>query len=149
MKYFVKTARIIGIPNKKIRSEIPEVENNEWEFGVQKHNANRAGKHFDLRMGDAKSGTAYSWAMRYWPEPGEKRLAVRQPDHTVKYMDWEGTIPKGYGAGTVSIDKRSKASIHKSNQNKINFSVENKPFTLIKTKDNKWLLLNRTKKISP
>ena len=145
MRYFTKTAGIIGIPDKKITSEIPQVENNEWEFAVQDHNANRAGKHYDLRLGDTKYGKAYSWAMRHWPKPGEKRLAIRQPDHTVKYMDWEGKIPKGYGAGTVKLDQRGKAAIHSSSPHKINFSVKEKQFTLIKTKDKKWLLLNREK----
>ena len=145
MKYFVKTAKVIGIPDRTAQAQIPIVENNEWEFGVQRHDANQAGKHYDLRLGNSRAGKAYSWAVRHWPKAGEKRLAVRQPDHTIPYMDWEGEIPKGYGAGKVRRKYRSKAAIHSASPDKINFEAEGTKFTMIKTRDNKWLILNRDK----
>lgn len=143
MKFFKTAGDAIGLPSKKLKAKIPIEHNEVWEFGVHEHNAKRAGKHFDLRLGNLKTNKAYSWALRYWPKPGEKRLAIRQPDHTIPYMDWSGDIPKGYGAGKVKIKYRGKAGIHKSSPSKINFNVDKTKFTLIKTDKDNWLLLNR------
>lgn len=143
MKFFKKKEEVIGIPDRNKTSIIPTINDTTYEFGVQEHHANRAGKHFDLRLGDPKSNKAYSWAVRYWPKPGEKRLAIRQPDHTIPYMDWQGKIPTGYGAGTVKVKYRGQAAIQKSSPSKINFVVDSGKFTLIKTKGDSWLLLNR------
>jgi hypothetical protein len=142
MKYFHKQAAL-GIPDRKLRSKIPMVTDGQWDYGIQEHHAHKAGKHYDLRLGDAKNNKAYSWALRYLPKPGEKRLAIRQPDHTMKYMDFEGTIPEGYGAGEVKLHARGKASIHSSSPRKINFTNDGVKYTLIKTKDDSWLILNR------
>ena len=144
MKFFKRNKSYApGLPDRRITSPIPTEEDVQREFSVQEHNANRAGKHYDLRLGDPKSKIAYSWALRYWPEPGEKRLAIRQPDHTVSYMDWGGTIKAGYGAGKVRVIKRGITKIINSSENKINFEAEGSRYTLIRTSVNKWILLNR------
>jgi len=41
-------------------------------------------------LGDPEAKKAYSWAIRHWPAPGEKRLAIRQPDHTMAYINFSG-----------------------------------------------------------
>ncbi len=146
MRYFIKQAAL-GIPDRKARSKIPVVTDGQWEYGVHEHHAHRAGKHYDLRLGDPETKKAHSWALRYLPKPGEKRLAVRQPDHTMKYMDFEGNIPSGYGAGDVKLHARGKAKIHSSAPDKINFTNDGVKYTLIKTKDNNWLILNRDKSL--
>ena len=133
----------LGIPDRSLKADIPVHEDGQWEYGVQEHHALRAGKHYDLRLGDYEADKAYSWAVRHWPEPGEKRLAVRQPDHTIKYMGWEGNIPEGYGAGDVKVFQKGKAEIQKASPNKINFKVKDTQFTLLKTDNDRWLLLNR------
>jgi len=144
MKYFIKKA-VKGIPDRSKISPIP-TERGQWEFGVHKHEAKRAGLHYDLRLGDKKTEKAYSWAIRHWPKPGEKRLAIRQPDHTIPYMDWTGTIPEGYGAGEVSLTQRGKANI-KASKDKIHFKTGRENYTLVQTDGNNWLIIHH--KINP
>lgn len=160
MKYFKKIAEkklkkkdkkntqfAKGIPYPLEKKQIPEFSNEsnkaEWEFAVQEHNAHRAGHHKDLRLGDPEAQRAYSWALRYWPERGEKRLAKRQVDHTLEYMDFEGQIPEGYGAGEVRLPMRGRAKIEKSSPDKITFVYNNTRYTIVRTGDDNWLLLNR------
>lgn len=137
----------LGIPNRNRYALIPEQRDlADWEYGVHAHNALRAGKHFDLRL--SKDQDAHSWAIRNWPAPGEKSLAVQQPTHTRSYMDWEGTIPEGYGAGEVKLQDRGKVRVVESGPNKIKFfrfrGKEADEFNLIRTKGNYWLLINTT-----
>lgn len=121
------------------------------EYAVQRHKAEKAGEHDDLRIGD-KSGL-YSWAVpKGIPSPGNKALAIQQPLHSLDYADFQGRIESGYGKGDVELKARGKAMVLKRDKDKINYTTAHKRnqefFSLILTaapeSARQWLLLNAT-----
>lgn len=139
-----------GIPKKETSHPFPKVKApRTFEFGLHKHFAERAGEHFDLRLGDTETGHAHSWAMKYWPKPGEVRLAVQQPTHTIPYMDFKGELPEGYGKGRVELARREKTEVISSSPDHVQFNLYTgkgaEEYLLRKTDEKKWLLHNITK----
>jgi hypothetical protein len=139
-----------GIPAERSTQQIPTVSApTQWEFALQRHLAERAGEHLDLRLGDPETGHAHSWALRQLPAPGEKRLAVQQPTHTVDYMNFTGAIESGYGKGQVALDQRGKTEVVRSSDDHVRFNLykgkETEEFALRRLPGTKnWLLQNVT-----
>lgn len=106
-------------------------------FTRQRHDAKRAGLHFDYRI--VVGDKAYSWATKKpMPAPGEAIIFHEQPVHTADYaLSPEIEIPDGnYGAGKTTLDYVRKA--------KLGFHSEEGRFTL-HMGDDKFLL----KKLDP
>lgn len=135
-----------GIPSHKSIQNIPEFDG-EWDITVHEHNANKAGKHYDLRLGDPETGHSHSWALPKATFPDSKnrvRLAVQQPTHTTDYMSFEGDIPSGYGAGSVSIKVKGTTRVSASND-KVNFSIPGSgAMSLIRKDGNNWMLIKKS-----
>lgn len=72
-------------------------------FVVHEHRAKRAGLHYDLRL--EAGGVLKDWAFRKAlpEEAGVKRFGIAQEDHDMMWLDFEGEIKEGYGAGTMTI----------------------------------------------
>lgn len=139
-----------GLPSK-YKKESPRIsEPQVWNLAIQKHKAERAGTHYDLRIVDDKSGKAYSWATRYLPtNPGDKVLAKLQPLHTAEYSTWAGTIAKGYGAGNVQLFSNDKIEVLKADPEHVVFNVykstgDTERYALIHTGGDDWLFHNVT-----
>ncbi|MGC8992821.1 MAG: hypothetical protein ACP5JE_04615 [Thermoplasmata archaeon] len=78
------------------KSTLPEDANGQvWLFTLHRHHSIKAGPHYDIRLGDPKTGIGYSWASRYFPhESGRVYLATQQPDHELEYFKYKGLLPQ-------------------------------------------------------
>ena len=116
------------------------------DYVIQRHKANRAGTHYDLRAGTKETGL-HSWVTRKeLPEPGGRLQLHHQPVHSYKYKDFQGSIPAGYGAGTVAKVSDGKLLITKADKKQLHFTTaDNKPerrYAIINTGNDayEWLL---------
>lgn len=137
-----------GLPSKNRFLAIPKVKGQEWTFSVQQHDANRAGRHLDLRLTDNK-GRAHSWAMRgELPAPGQKTKVIMQPTHRGDYATWEGTIPEGYGAGKVALRSTGQVDVLEAGPSKVTFVIPESrtpsEYSLIHMDGKDWLLTNHS-----
>lgn len=116
-------------------------------FTRQRHEAKRAGLHWDYRM--VVGDKAYSWATKKeLPEPGKSILLHQQPVHTADYaLSEKVIIPDGqYGAGVTTLDwvKKGKASFE--GDDKLTLKLANGETFLIKKTpaygDKAWLFRN-------
>jgi len=112
-------------------------------FVVHRHHATRL--HYDLRL--EQDGTLKSWAVPRGlpPRPGVKRLAVATEDHPMKYLTWEGNIPKGqYGGGDMWIYALGRYEKVKEKKNGFYFNLYSKEingeYRMHLMKDKEWLL---------
>ena len=119
------------------------VAGNDDRFVIQLHDASSL--HYDLRL--EQGGVLLSWAIpKGFPSRnGVKRLAIETEPHPVKYLTFEGVIPKSeYGGGTMWIFDTGKYEIKDQTPKKITFTLKGKlikgTFTLVKTRDSQWLL---------
>lgn len=111
------------------------------KYVIQKHHATHL--HYDLRL--ELGGVAKSWAVpkEPYPEEGVKRLAIAVEDHSVEYMDFEGEIKEGYGAGKVEMWDSGYWEPESVEEKKIIAIIHGKRlagrFTLLNFKDKNWL----------
>lgn len=114
-------------------------------FVEQLHDAKRAGRHIDFRMGTPSMGML-SWAVpKGLPEsPGIKRLAITQPRHSWAYNDFEGTIGKGYGSGTVTRKDKGELVLLDKKPGYLQFTRadrRNAPvYSMVKTPGGNWII---------
>ncbi len=110
---------------------------------IVKHDANKAGLHYDLRV---KDGSKYlSWRLVYDAKKElsvkhskDSIIAIRTNDHTKKDAEFIGEIPEGeYGAGTISKYQECEIEITKFHENTLVFVIQDGKF-----KDQKWALLH-------
>ncbi len=113
------------------------------QFCVQLHNAQNL--HYDLRL--EKDGVLLSWAIpKGLPTKiGLKRLAIRTEDHPMKYLDFEGVIPKGqYGAGEMWVYARGTFSWDSQKDGSYKFTCKapglNRSYKIYRTKDAQWII---------
>jgi DNA ligase D-like protein (predicted polymerase)/DNA ligase D-like protein (predicted 3'-phosphoesterase) len=157
---------LVKYKTKRNFKESPEpaggkADSDKLRFVIQKHDASQL--HYDFRL--ELDGVLKSWAVPKGPstDPSVKRLAMMVEDHPYDYRNFEGTIPSGYGAGTVMIwdegfyepadlvgaDKKDQEKVLRKNlhQGKLHFILYGKKlkgeFAIIKTSlkgKNSWLL---------
>lgn len=145
--------------SKEPAAKIKKTKSKRLIFVVQEHHATHL--HYDLRL--EVEGVLKSWAIPKKPsmDPKIKRLAIMVEDHPYDYKDFEGTIPEGYGAGTVKIwdcgtydvDGQTAKNSEKSiltglKKGAFHFSLKGKKlkgtFSLVRLKKfgkNQWLLI--------
>lgn len=118
-----------GIPEDRAVLPIPRVGRSTpqmWDMASQIHEADRAGRHMDLRLVDPR-GRAHSWALPQarLPGPGEKVLVVQQPTHTKDYAAKKGTfqISEGYGAGRAHGSGLKPVEVVSSRPGVLRFNV--------------------------
>jgi Zn-dependent oligopeptidase len=136
----------IGLPSKENFEKIDQ--KGSTRLVIQKHNTVRSGgrSHYDMRLHNSKDNKTHSWVIKSLP--GEKRriLAVRQPTHRAEYSDFQGLIPSGYGAGTVSKAYDKKVRVLSASNDRIKMILPEGTFTMIKPKsfsknDKHWLMI--------
>ena len=117
------------------------------KFIVHKHDAIRAGLHYDLRL--EKDKVLKCWAIRNLPEllnhKKSKVLAIQTEDHNIKWFDFEGPITSEYGRGTMLVFDKGVYQIIEWSPKKIviNFQgvkLQGK-YSLILFKPKQWLLM--------
>ena len=112
-------------------------------FVIQIHHATNL--HWDLRL--EMKGVLRSWAIPKGlpPVPGIKRLAIETEPHPLKYLDFEGVIPKEeYGGGTMWVFATGTYEVSKNEAKRIHVKLISKQieanFNLYKMKNNEWLI---------
>ena len=119
------------------------IRGNDDQYVIQLHDASNL--HHDLRL--EVEGVLWSWAIpKGIPHrKGVKRMAIRTEDHPIKYLDYEGVIPKGeYGAGKMWVLSRGQYKWKSKEEKKLKFDLLGdgfkKSYSLYNTKDDQWLI---------
>lgn len=93
------------------------------EFILVKHDAKRAGDHYDLRFKMPKSKLWASFATPkgkdFPPDSNEKITLIRTHDHTEDEAKFTGHIESGYGAGDLKKVDGGKCDVKKFSERHI------------------------------
>lgn len=116
-------------------------------FTRQRHEADKAGPHYDVRL--VHGDKAYSWATKKeLPEHGKSIILWEQPVHDATYaLSKHIEIPKGqYGSGTTTLDFVRKATVeHKNDEHFTMTTKEGERYLFKKVPgygDKAWLFRN-------
>ncbi len=129
--------------NKTPEPLLSENETPGSRFVIQRHHASHL--HYDLRL--EQDGVLKSWAIPRGmpPKPGVKRLAVQTEDHPLKYLTFEGEIPKQeYGGGMMWVYATGRYEITKTKKEGFYFRLSGKQvsaeYRMHLMKGKEWLL---------
>ncbi len=100
------------------------------EFVIVKHEAKRAGLHYDFRFRMPRSQMWASFAVpKSVPtDTGTKALAIRTTDHTKKDALLTGVLSSGYGAGKFTMHDRGSCEILKYTDKHISIKLNGSKF---------------------
>ena len=134
-----------GIPDREDYGDISKLKAGDLvDYFIKSHAAERAGQHFDVRLGDKDKGL-YSWATKKGmpDDPGDPRALFRQPLHDYGDGDFEGSIESGYGKGTVSQHEKGKALVTEAGADGLSFATDRGRWRLVAPKDEsgRWLVV--------
>jgi len=122
--------------DEEVRSPFPVKEHKVVPYVIHRHKAEKAGEHYDYRLLIDDKAVSFATRKGFPKELGQKYLFVQTPDHTPDYMKFEGTIPEGYGKGTVEIAHHGDAIIS-SNPHKLDITIPDGPiagrYLIVKT----------------
>ena len=96
---------------------------------IHRHNAFKAGLHYDLRIKYPDKNMLASWAIpkdKFPKGPGSKSIAIKVPDHAMSWLKKDNiNIPRGeYGAGFIKTVQKGTATILFWTDKAIVFEVE-------------------------
>jgi len=127
-----------GLPDKNVVDKIDQ--KGLTRMVIQQHKATN--DHFDMRIKDGDK--AHSWVIRSMPGEKTTQLAIRQPTHTAKYMDFEGEIKEGYGKGGVKKVYDEEIDVVYGHDKKVKVVLPQGEFTMLKIDKlgpNNWLMV--------
>ncbi len=156
-----------GLPDPKRFGRTEEIPPGKLlQYVVQRHLAERAGPHYDVRFGEGRKDRPdlFSWATKKeLPGPGGKIMLYQQPLHRGQYAEFEGVLRSGYGKGVVKRHDRGSVIVTHADRDKVKFVVAHRKFpeyfTMIrrsgppskpnterqaKSQGGSWLLINTT-----
>ena len=118
--------------------------NEKGTFVVRRHEAERAGLHYDLHL----DGESFAVRKGVPTTSGTKVLAIKTAYHTPSEARFTGTIPKGqYGAGESEVVDEGELTVIERTPTKIFFNLQGNVYRgnyyLIHWEGNKWLLWKR------
>ena len=136
------------IPDRSVYGDLAALEPGQFfDWAVKEHISQRAGRHYDIRLGNPEIGLL-SWATKKeLPQySGEMIALFQQPVHAYEYLTFEGTLPPGYGHGPVKTVQQGRILVTDISKNQIDFTVDRgrwiERYKLIKAPEkHKWYFL--------